>query len=69
MKQPGNFLGQPDLTKLDIQEVIIYTSEPSSNIETTEIAVKILKSNYAKFDLYKVDISAVQIDIDQHRKL
>ena len=25
MKEPGNFLGQPDLTKIDIREVVMHT--------------------------------------------
>ena len=53
-KDPGNFLGNPDLTKRDIQEVVMYNAEPESNRESTKIVITIIDSTYAKADLDKV---------------
>ena len=62
MKDPVNFLGQPDLTKCNIQEVVILTAEPDSTREANQIVVKILDSTYEKSDYGKVSVALVQID-------
>ena len=45
------------------------TAETYSNIEATEIIVKILDSTYAKASLQEVTTSAVQMDANQFEKL
>ena len=69
MKNPVNLLGQPDLTKHEIQEVVIQTTEPASTREDTYILVKIPDSNYVNSDLYKVDAAVVHLDIDQRKNI
>ena len=54
MKESSNFLGQSDLTKHEIREVVIQTAELASTLEATERMVKILDSTYAKAYLGKV---------------
>ena len=51
MKEPINLLGKPDLTKREICEVAMQTSEPDSTQEYTERMVKIVYSKYVKADL------------------
>ena len=69
MKNPVNLLGQPDLTKHEIQEVVIQTAEPASTREDTYILVKIPDSNYVNSDLYKVDAAVVHLDINQRKNI
>ena len=54
MKDPSNFLGQPDLSKREMREVIMQNSEPDSTQEATERTVKNLNSTYKKADLKKL---------------
>ena len=42
MKEPGNLLGQLDLTKRKMQEVVINTAEPDSTREANAMVVKYL---------------------------
>ena len=67
MKEPGNFLGQSDSTKRDMQEVVIQTVEPDSTIEATEILLSILGSTYSKADLDKVSAAAFHLDKYQRK--
>ena len=41
-------LGQPDLTKREIQEAVMHTAETNSTREATERGVEILDSTYEK---------------------
>ena len=41
-KESSNFLGQSDLTKHEMRDVVMQTEEPASTPEATEIMVKIL---------------------------
>ena len=51
MKEPGNLVFKPNLTKRDIQKVVMQISEPYSTIEATEVLVKIIDITYAKANL------------------
>ena len=51
MKEPSRLLGQSDLTKRNMRDVVMQTAEPASKRKDTERMVKILDSNYAKADL------------------
>ena len=48
MKESSNLLGQSNLTKRKMREVVMQTIEPASTQEATERMVKILDSTYAK---------------------
>ena len=54
MKDPRNLLGQYDLTKREMSEVVMKTAEPASTREATERMVKILDITYKKADLKKL---------------
>ena len=47
----------------------MHASEKHSTNKTTRIVVKILDSAYAKSDLDKVSVAAVQLDENQRKKL
>ena len=64
MNEPTNFICQPDLTKREVQELVLQASEPVFCIEATEIVVKILNSTYEKSYLDKVAEAAVHLDKD-----
>ena len=51
MKEPSSLLGQSDLTKREMREVVMQTSEPASTREATEQMVNIIDNTYAKADL------------------
>ena len=61
MKEPVNFLFQPDITKHDMKQVVIQTAKPDSTIETTERVVKLLVCNYLNAKLDKVAVAAVKL--------
>ena len=69
MKDPGNFLGQPDLTKREMREVVMHTSEEYSTIEYTYIVVKIIYSAYAKVNFDNLSAAVVQLYKNQLKKL
>ena len=48
MKEYRKFLGKSDLTKREMREVVMQTSEPASTREATERMVKTLDITYAK---------------------
>ena len=54
MKEPGIFLGKPDLTKCKMKEVVMQTSQPASTKEYNELFKKLINSNYAKDYLEKL---------------
>ena len=54
MNESRNFLGQPDLTKREMREVVMHTKEPAYTREATEKMVEIIYSTYAKADLKQV---------------
>ena len=54
MKDSRNFLGQYNLTKREMREVVMQTAEPYSTRESPERMVKILDSTYEKADLKQV---------------
>ena len=64
MKEPINLLGQFDLTKREMFEVVMQNSEPAPTRETTEKMVKILDSTYAKADLKQVTNDATHMNSD-----
>ena len=51
IKDPRNLIGQSDLTKREMREVVMQTEEPASTRETTDRMVKIIDSTYEKADL------------------
>ena len=53
-KEPVNFLGQTNLTKSKMMQMIIKTLETDSTIEATERVVKIIDNIYDKYDLEQV---------------
>ena len=66
---PRNFLGQPDLTKRKMHEVLMRTAKPDSAQEVTKWMVKILDRTYAKADLEQVFINASQLDAEERTLL
>ena len=65
MVVPGNLLGQSDLTKLYMQEIVMKTAEPASTREVTERVVKILDHTYERDNLDKVAEDEVQLHKNQ----
>ena len=62
IKEPSGFLGQSNLTKREMREVVMQTTEPASAREAIERIVKIFDSTYAKSDLKHVVDSAIQLN-------
>ena len=54
MKELDNILGRPYLTKINIQDMVMHTSEPYSTREATDSVVKITNSTYTNASLDKV---------------
>ena len=69
MKEPSSLLGQSDLTKRDMREVLMQTSEPSSTLEATERMLKILNSTYAKADLKQVADNETHLNYEERTLL
>ena len=69
MKEPVNFIGQPNLTKCEMRNMVMKTEEPDSTREATIRVVKIIEIIYAKADLDKVAAVAVHLDNNQHNML
>ena len=65
MKEPRNLLGQSDLTKREMRDVVMKTAEPASTLEATARMVKILDSNYVKADLEQVVPNTSQINSER----
>ena len=64
MKESKNLTGQSDLTKSEINEVVMQTAEPASTREATERMVKIPDSTYEKADLEQV-VNASQMNSEE----
>ena len=62
MKDPRSLLGQSNLTKSEMHEVVMQTEEPDSTQEATEKMVKILDITYVKVDLKQVYNNATQLN-------
>ena len=62
MKDPRILLGQFNLTKREMREVVMHPAEPASTWEATEWTVKILESNYTKVELKQVANNATQLN-------
>ena len=54
MKEPRKVLGQLDLTKRKMREVVMHNVEPASTREATERTMKIIDSTYVQADLKQV---------------
>ena len=63
MKSSRNLLGQSDLTKHGMREVVMQTAEPTSTREVTQRMVKTLDSTYANADLKHV-VNASQLNAE-----
>ena len=61
MRESRNLLGQSDLTKREMREVVMQTAEPASTREDTERMVKTLDSTYAKSDLEQL-VNDIQLN-------
>ena len=62
MKEPSVMLGQSYLTKRNMREVDLQTSETASTMEAIELIVKIIDSTYVKADLKQVDNHITQLN-------
>ena len=61
MRESRNLLGQSDLTKREMREVVMQTAEPASTREATERMVKTLDSTYTKSDLEQL-VNDIQLN-------
>ena len=68
MKDTRNLLGQSDLTKREMREVVMQTAEPASTQKATERMVKILNSTYTKKYLEQV-INDSQLNAEERTLL
>ena len=62
MNDPSSLLGQSDITKSEMNELVMQTAEPDSAREATERLGRILDSNYAKADLKQVADNATHMN-------
>ena len=69
MKEPRNLLGQSDLTKRKMREVVMQTVEPYFVQESTEQMVKILNITYVKADLKQVVNNASHLNSEERTLL
>ena len=69
MKKPRNLLGQSNITKHKMREVVMHTAEPASTQEDTERMVKILNSIYEKSYLKQVVNNASQLNFEERTLL
>ena len=63
-KKSSNFIGQSDLTKAKMCEVVMQTVEPCSTREANELMVKILDITFAKKDLKQVVDNATPLNAE-----
>ena len=68
MKYQGNLLVKPNVTKREMQEVVMQGAEPVLNRKDSDIGVKIIYSTYERVNIEKVISSATQLK-PQERKL
>ena len=69
MKEPSGLLGKSDLTKREMCELVMQTTEPASTREATERIVKILNSTYVKADLKQVSDNSTQLNAEEINQL
>ena len=69
MKEPSGLIGKSDLTSREMHEVVMWTAEPDSTREATEILVKIIDINYVKADLKQVADNATQLNSEERTQL
>ena len=50
-KEPEKFLGQPDLAKREMREVVMHKEEPDSTKEATDIFFKVVDITYKMLTL------------------
>ena len=62
MKNLISLIGQSNITKRKMNEVVIQTAEPDSTQEATERMFKIFESTYAKADLNQVSDNVTQLN-------
>ena len=65
MKEPRSLLGQYDLTKCEMFEMVMQTAEPAYNLEATDRMVKILDSTYVKAYFKQVTDNASQLNYEE----
>ena len=69
MKESSDMLEKSYLTNREIREVVMYTAEPVSTREATEILLKILDSIYPKAYLQQVANNTTHINAEERTKL
>ena len=69
MKEPRNLLGQLDLTKRDMRELVMQLAEKYFTREATYRVVKILVSTYENANIDEVAAASVQLDKNQRANL
>ena len=69
MNYPSNFLGQSDLTKGDMRELVMQSEEPVSTREATERMVKVLDITYVKEEIKQVAENATQLNTEERNLL
>ena len=69
MKEPSGLLVKSDLTKRDMREVVMHTTEPASTREATEGMVKILDSTYVKADIKHVAHNSTELNAEEGTQL
>ena len=65
MKEPSSFLGKSNLTKREMRDVVMKTTEPTSTREATEWIVKYYTVPMKKADLKQVAKNATQMNAEE----
>ena len=69
MKDTSSVLGKYYLTKREMREVVMHTSEPTYTREAIERMMKILDSTYAEVDIEQVVDNASQLNAKERTVL
>ena len=69
MKEPSSLLGQSDITKREMHDLVIHTEEPAPTQEAPEQMVKILNITYVKGDLKQEDNNTTQLNSEERTML
>ena len=69
MKEPVGMLGNSDLSKRKMREVVMQTTETDSTREATGVLVKSIKSNYGNEDLKQVADNLTQLNSEERTQL
>ena len=64
-EKPIGLLGKPDLSKRDMREVVMQTTEPYSMRETTDSLFRIVDSTYMKADLEQLVANTSQLNAEE----